>query len=301
MRIAHRLLLAAACIWGGAALAQPAAPPLPYKPHAVTAPDGVRLNVQEWGNPSGPELLLIHGFAQSYLSWSRQFNSDLAKTFRIVTYDVRGHGFSDKPAAPEYYKEHQRWADEVKAVIQQTGLKKPVLVAWSYAGRIVLDYLMLHGDAGISGVNFVDAVTHGPMNLKAPAGPIAVGMISDDMARNIESTRAFLRACFSRQPSAGDFETMVGFNMLVPTTVRRNMLGRPSPYEPVLKGLKVPVLVTHGEQDQAVIMDVARYTAASAPGARLSVYPGIGHSPFWEDAERFNRELAEFARGAWRP
>ena len=47
--------------------------------------------------------------------------------------------------------------------------------------------------------------------------------------------------------------------------------------------------------------DGSRYTAASAPGARLSVYPGIGHSPFWEDAERFNRELAEFARGAWRP
>jgi pimeloyl-ACP methyl ester carboxylesterase len=94
---------------------------------------------------------------------------------------------------------------------------------------------------------------------------------------------------------------MVGFNMLVPTAVRRNMLGRPSPYEATLRGLKVPVLVTQGEEDQAVIMDVARYTASTAPGARLSVYPGIGHSPFWEDAERFNRELAEFARQAWRP
>ena len=70
---------------------------LKYKPISVKTPDGLTISAQEWGNPTGPEILLIHGFSQSHLSWMRQVDSDLAKEFRIVTYDLRGHGNSDKP------------------------------------------------------------------------------------------------------------------------------------------------------------------------------------------------------------
>lgn len=200
-------------------------PNVAYKAHAVTTPDGVRLNVQEWGNPNGPEILFIHGAFQSYLSWTKQFKSDLAKDFRLVTYDSRGHGFSDKPTAPEYYKESKRWADEVNAVIVQTGLKRPVLVGWSYAGRIMSDYLMTYGEKAISGVNFVGALTNSGLNAKTPALPAMIGMTSEDQGLNIESTRAFLRYCFSRQPTEQEFETMVGINMLTPTFVRRHLGG----------------------------------------------------------------------------
>ncbi|MEZ2295182.1 alpha/beta fold hydrolase [Variovorax sp. RCC_210] len=280
------------------AAASAAAPALPYKLHTVTTPDGVKLHVQEWGNAAGPEIVFIHGFMQSYLSWRKQFDSDLAKTFRIVTYDMRGHGFSDKPQGTEYYTDSKRWADELKAVIEQTGMKRPVLVGWSYAGRVLGDYLMTYGDSGIAGIDFVDASTNGPLNAKAPAGAIAPGLVSPDEAVSIEATRAFLRACFSTQPTAAEFETMLGFNTMAPGYVRRAMSGRPAPYEAALKTVKVPVLVTHGIEDKAVLLDVGRYTAATVPGARLSQYPGVGHAPFWEDAARFNRELGAFVLAA---
>jgi predicted alpha/beta hydrolase len=74
-----------------------------YKPISVNTPDGLTISAQEWGNTTGPEILFIHGFSQSYMSWMRQFNSDLAKEFHIVTYDLRGHGNSDKPLDPKYY------------------------------------------------------------------------------------------------------------------------------------------------------------------------------------------------------
>jgi pimeloyl-ACP methyl ester carboxylesterase len=45
---------------------------------------------------------------------------------------------------------------------------------------------------------------------------------------------------------------------------------------------------------------MGRHTAAIIPGARYSEYQNIGHAPFWEDAPRFNRELAELARSARR-
>ena len=61
---------------------------LKYKPITVKTSDGLIISAQEWSNPAGPEILFIHGFSQSHLSWMRQFDSDLAKEFRIVTYDL---------------------------------------------------------------------------------------------------------------------------------------------------------------------------------------------------------------------
>jgi hypothetical protein len=58
---------------------------LKYKPISVKTPDGVTISAQEWGNPNGPEILMLHGFGQSHLSWTRQINSDLAREFRIIT------------------------------------------------------------------------------------------------------------------------------------------------------------------------------------------------------------------------
>ena len=83
----------------------------------VIAPDGVGVSVCEWGNPAGPEILFIHGQAQSVLSFNRQTDSALARDFRIVAYDLRGHGLSDKPTDPAAYQDSQRWADEMHVVI----------------------------------------------------------------------------------------------------------------------------------------------------------------------------------------
>src|SRR5271165_6520975 len=118
---------------------------LKYKPIMVKTPDGLTISAQEWGNPAGPEILFIHGFSQSSLSWMRQVDSDLAKEFRIVTYDLRGHGNSDKPLDPARYRDSKAWGDEVQAVIDTAGLKHPVLVGWSYAGRVISDYVSTHG------------------------------------------------------------------------------------------------------------------------------------------------------------
>jgi alpha/beta hydrolase fold/Clp protease len=108
-----------------------------YKPLVVRAPDGVTIAAQEWGNPAGPEILFIHGFSQASLSWKRQVESDLAKEFRMVTYDLRGHGNSDKPFEPEKYKESKAWADEVQAIIDAANFKHPVLVGWSYGVHVI--------------------------------------------------------------------------------------------------------------------------------------------------------------------
>ena len=269
-----------------------------FKPINVKTPDGLTISAQEWGNPAGPEILFIHGFSQSHLSWIRQVDSDLAKEFRIVTYDLRGHGNSDKPLDAARYRDSKAWGDEVQAVIDAAGLKRPVLVGWSYAGRVISDYLSTHGAGQIAGINFVDA----PIKVD----PALIGdnlknlplMASEDLLTNITATRTFLHGCFSKQPTADDYETMLAFNMMVLPKVRAGLSGRPLDATEMMSKLKLPVLVTHGAEDRNSRLGAGQYTASVIPGAKLSVYDGIGHSPFYEDAPRFNSELAAFVRAA---
>jgi non-heme chloroperoxidase len=271
---------------------------LKYKPITVKTPDGLTISAQEWGNPAGPEILFIHGFSQSHLSWMRQVEGDLAKEFRIVTYDLRGHGNSDKPLDPARYRDSKAWGDEVQAVIDAAGLKRPVLVGWSYAGRVISDYLSTHGAGQLAGINFVDA----PIKVD----PALVGdnlknlplMASEDLVTNISATRAFLHGCFSKQPSADDYEAMLAFNMMVLPKVRAGLSGRPLDATEMMSKLTLPVLVTHGAEDRNARLGAGQYTASVIPGAKLSIYEGIGHSPFYEDAPRFNTELAAFVRTA---
>ena len=264
----------------------------------MKTPDKLNVAVQEWGDPKGPDILFVHGFSQSHLSWSKQVLSDLARTFHMVTYDLRGHGQSDKPLDAIFYIESHRWADELMAVMEATGVCRPVLVGWSYGGRIVSDYLMKYGDEAIAGVAYVGAMTNRELNQGSPALNVQAGMASDSLATNLKSTRAFLRLCFSCPPAADEFENMVRFNMMTPAKVRGYMANRATPYEATLKRLKIPVLVTHGEEDKVVLAAVGQYTLRTVPGAKGSFYSSIGHSPFWEDAERFNKELKELVESA---
>jgi pimeloyl-ACP methyl ester carboxylesterase len=265
------------------------------QPMTVTTPDGLAIAAQEWGNPGGPEIVFIHGFNQCHLSWIRQVTSaDLLRDFRMITFDLRGHGGSDKPLSKEHYTNDQRWGDDLAAVIAAARLKRPVLVAWSLGARIVTDYLRTHGAAGLAGIDFVGAVTKSDNAMLGPGIKHISGMLSDDLTTSIAATRNFLRACFERQPPVDDFETMLAFNMLTPPKVRGAVLTRTPNSGDLLPGLLLPVLVTHGAKDQFALLALAEFTAATVPGARLSVYDDIGHTPFMEDAPRFNRELATF-------
>lgn len=265
-----------------------------FKPIKVQAPDGVSLAAQEWGNPDGPEILFIHGFSQSHLSWSRQFGSELAKSFRIITYDIRGHGNSDKPLDPLYYRDHKRWADELKAVMEGAKLKKPTLVGWSYGARIIAEYLMEYGDKNIAGINFVGAFTKVARDILGPATPAVLKMASEELSENIASTLSFLRFCTAKSLAPEEIEVMLAYNMVVPAKIRGYLLGRPAPYEDALRKITVPVLISHGNEDHVALVPIAHYTANVVSHGQLSIYDGVGHMPFWEATARYNRELGDF-------
>jgi len=265
----------------------------------VVSPDGLRLGAYEAGNERGAEILFIHGFSQCAQCWTTQFDDPLLKDrFRLIAFDIRGHGTSDKPSDPARYVDDRLFADDVEAVMDAFALRRSVLVGWSYAGRIVEDYLKSYGTKRIAGINYVCARSNNQMEFVGPGNDHLAGMTGSDQAKNLEATRRFVRACFSKQPSDEALEQIVTYNMLVSAAIRAAHLSRPPSDGAVLRTIDVPVLVTQGDEDLLVSKGLGELTAALIPGAKLSMYHGIGHTPFVEDVARFNHELAEFVTAA---
>ncbi len=269
-----------------------------YRSFSVTAPDGARLAAREWGNPEGAEILLIHGISQSQLSFLRQTRSALAEEFRLVSFDLRGHGESAKPEGRERYCEMRPWADDVQAVIAAARLKKPVLVGWSFGARVIAHYLGVHGEIAIGGINFAGgrAVFDAAIAMRGAGAAFLAPMQSPDLEVNIPATADFVRACFARPLDEAEFRFMLALNMVVPPYVREAALASPVDLGVVLSGVSVPTLISHGRLDQVVLPATADYTAGLMQNARLSWYDSAGHAPFYEDAARFNAELAAFVR-----
>jgi non-heme chloroperoxidase len=264
--------------------------------HTVRGGGGLRLHVREWGRPDGPPILLIHGLSQNHLCWTRQYQSSLAEEFRLVAYDLRGHGMSEAPLEPEHYTDARLWADDVAAIIQQLGLERPVL-----GGFIICDYLRAHGQDRIAAIDFAGAVvTLGAAAFGTLIGPGFLDhfpdVTADDLPTNILGMRALVKGWPATPYPAEEVETLLCSGMAVPARIRANLAAREIDGDDVLRALGVPLLVSHGRADTVVLPAMAEHVLATCPAAQPSWYEGVGHTPFLEQPERFNRELADLTR-----
>ena len=270
--------------------------------HTVRGGGGLRLHVREWGKPDGPPILFIHGWSQNHLCWAKQYESALADEFRLVAYDLRGHGMSEAPLEPEHYTDGELWADDVAAIIDELRLDRPVLVGWSYGAFVICDYVRAHGQDRIAAINFVEgAVKLGEAAFGTLIGPGFLDHFADatadDLPTNIRAMRSFVRACL--------VEAAAGRRLRDRGVLEHRRAGA-DPRQPrgprdrltttCCARSSVPLLVTHGRADTVVLPAMAEHVLATCPTAEASWYDGVGHVPHLEEPERFNRELAALTR-----
>lgn len=265
--------------------------------HDVTGGGGVTLHVDETGNESGRSILFINGFSTSGLGWIHQMRSDLGEDFRLATLDIRGHGRSDKPE--DAYDDPELWADDIRAVIAELRLDDPVIVASSMGGVFLCDYLSIHGEDAISGINLVGAIsTVGTEDASTKIGQDFLELIPAYESNDAEESIAGIDELWRRIPHEDlpirDRYFMVAVTLETPPFVRRNLLRRTATHESLLPTIESPVLITHGREDTIILPRAADEHAEAIPNARTSFYPEIGHAPFLETPTRFNRELREF-------
>jgi non-heme chloroperoxidase len=267
--------------------------------HFIKGGNGVRLYVEEHGPQTGPAALLLHGIFQCRLSWRKQLADPRLARYRLVLMDLRGHGLSDKPGAPENYNTGRYWADDIHAVITALQLDRPVLVGWSFAGFPICDYLREYGEDNIGGIHFIDAnskrgTDEARTMVYEDFSALIAGLFSNDVTENIAGLEAFLKRTSHTAIPLEDYYMALGYNVIVPTEIRSSFFDRVIDNDDVLSQVTVPVLITHGREDAIVRVNAAEHHARVMPHAELSIYDGVGHSPLVEDTERFNTDLARF-------
>ena len=266
------------------------------KHYTVTAPDGVRIAVQESGNPEALPIIFIHGLLGSHLNWEKQLNDPQLQRYRLITYDLRGHGLSDKPQQAVAYSDGKSWADDLKAVIDQRHARNPLLVGWSLGGAVITNYLAAFGDHQISGAIYADGVVELTPALIPAHDNVYRDMISADLKMHLDGERAFLRLCFYQQPDSETFERLLANAAMASWSMQRAVMSMTIPLAQGLKHVRVPLLFIYGEHD-ALINPAASLKRAKQvnPAIQTRIYSHSGHAPFIEESTRFNRDVAAFA------
>lgn len=105
----------------------------------VVSGDGTRLAVRERGNAAGPTVVCVHGFPDSSALWDGVVR-ELAADFRVITFDSRGAGQSDRPKATHAYR-LERLAEDLKAV----GVKEDVHIIGHDWGSVAVWHALANG------------------------------------------------------------------------------------------------------------------------------------------------------------
>jgi non-heme chloroperoxidase len=264
----------------------------------VIGSGGVPLNVVDKGDPALPAVLFIHGFRQSYLSWSLQFGSDLGKRCRLVAFDLRGHGNSGSPWLPEAYNNSRPWADDVAQVIKSLGLKNPLVVGWSFGGNVAMDFASHYPTAAVSG--YLLTGTAGGTQA-SPSPPLAAvnapprASASPDLARNIEALDASMKVLFPN-PALDQIllSQFAAAAMRVGPWVDQAVAWRPR--TPKIELIQ-PVTFATGGQDPLVGAATVARLKNFFPQARLVDFPTAGHAVFLDEPARFNALVEELQCG----
>jgi pimeloyl-ACP methyl ester carboxylesterase len=230
----------------------------------------------------------------------------LANDYRLVAFDLRGHGMSDAPREHEAYTKGVRWAEDVHAVIEQGGLTGCLLVGWSHGSFVVADYLREHGDGALAGIvlmSWAVKISASPelrQLISREFDELAPRTWSDDFPERVAAIRLSVLQLFEKAIPAEDLEEALCYNSAVPTHARRGA-GQHEAVDnsDVLAALKVPLWAAQGSADRVVLPGALGLVAAAQPQALVTMYEGVGHSPILEVPDVFNADLRAFAGSAF--
>lgn len=249
------------------------------------------------GNATKIAVIFIHGTTHAYCVWRKQLASDLFNNYRLVAYDLRGHGRSGRPQGG--YEKSESWAADLRAVIDSTEAEKVVLVGWSFGGMVISDYLRHYGEDKVAGIIFVNASTRiGVPGREKDIGERYKALGPDLCSMNMEiGTQAlikFVNLCVYAKHSPEDFYLFLGMVANTSAAARAGILLRHVDNDDVLKKISVPMLLLHGEDDEIVLKSVTERHLTLISSATVKFYPKTGHCSFWERSEEFNNDLKAF-------
>ena len=272
----------------------------------ITAHHGLfkdtNLHVDDTGGTGRP-VVLIHGWPLSGESWSEQVPVLAAAGYRVITYDRRGFGRSDKPKTGYTY---DTLAEDLHTLIAELDLHDVTLVGFSMGGGEVARYLSTYGPERVHSVVFASSVT--PYLAKTPGNPD--GPLPLANATKMTASLTANQDAFYEQFTT-DFFSVDG-KLTVTEEQRQQALALAhqadknaalqcmaafanTDFRDDLAKVTVPTLVTHGDGDFVVFFEGSgARTHAAIPASELVVLHGAPHGCNVSHAGQFNDALLAF-------
>jgi 3-oxoadipate enol-lactonase len=252
----------------------------------------MKTNYRLEGPADAPVVTLAHPLGATLEMWDAQVAALLPR-YRVLRYDVRGHGGSEVPSGPYTL---EQMSGDLLALLNEIGIRETHFVGLSMGGLIGMTAALAFPDR-IRRLALCDTT--------AQYGPAVEGMwherlrvaetegmtesliertmaiwfttkFREQHAGRVDRVRAMLRATDARGYAASI--RAIGFVNLTPR----------------LGAIRSPTLVIVGEQDPGTTPAMAEVLHAKIPGARLAILPGAMHCSAVEEAEAFNRAVGEF-------
>jgi len=269
----------------------------------ITTKDGTEIFYKDWG--SGQPIVFSHGWPLSSDDWDTQMLFFLARGFRVIAHDRRGHGRSSQGGTGH---DMDHYADDLAAVTTHLDLRNAVHVGHSTGGGEVVHYIARHGESRVAKAAILSAVP--PLMVQTPGNPGGLPKsVFDDLQRQLAANRSQ----FYFDLASGPF---YGFNRpdrkpMQPVILnwwRQGMMGgAKAHYDGIvafsqtdftedLKKINVPVLVMHGDDDQ-IVPYADSGSAKLLKKGTLKTYKGFPHGMPTTEAETINADLLAFIKG----
>jgi pimeloyl-ACP methyl ester carboxylesterase len=256
---------------------------------AVRLESGVRLHYAEQGDPSGPAVILLHGYSDSWFSFSRVLPA-LPRTWRVIALDQRGHGESDKPSAGYTMRE---LAADVVDFMDAMRIERATIVGHSM-GSLVAQQVAAAAPARVERLVLVGSATTGRAIIDVDAFERTVRALSDPVP--IEFIREFQVSTIHRPVPDAFLERVVAESRRLPARVWHGLMAGMLADGPAdgLGAARIRTLVLRGDRDAIFPASEQDALLRLIPGARLRVYDETGHAPHWELPEEVGRDVTAF-------
>jgi non-heme chloroperoxidase len=252
--------------------------------------DGISVHYLQAGN--GRPIVFIPGWTMPAWIWQKQID-EFSKKYQVVAVDPRSQGESDKPP---YGHMPETRARDYKELVDQLGLKHPVLIGWSMACGELIKYVEQFGMANIGGIVLVDGyLTDKPSDLFVPLS----GWMNQVQLDRQKQAEGFVRSMYKKPQTEEYLKRVIDASAQTPADTAALLIYNMIAVKDFSTGLKVLAAM---KAKNSVLFAYQPETQQSADylklmlgdRLRLEIFEGDGHALFVDDPEKFNHVLEDF-------
>jgi len=263
---------------------------------------GLKLHYQEWGNPSAPAVVMLHGFGVSGHMFD-EFAERMQDRFHLIAFDQRGHGDSDWSEEGDYTRD--AFVGDLEGATQELGLERFLLIGHSMGGLNSVAYTLRHPErvralvlvdvgpeAAKEGVDNIARFTRGPDELDFDEFVEMAHRFNQ--RRSLENIRERMRHRL-KPTENGKWTWKFDRRLRTPDSGLKvgSQLSNDEMWR-AYRSISVPTLLVRGGESDILKPDVAERAAREMQRARLVVVPGAGHSVPGDNPEGFTEAVSAF-------